>query len=112
MGVDNALRLAHGFAAYGFSSVIEGLEDECRPGTGWAEQVFGTLRICTVALLCDEAILLQRWQARGGGQLPQQVLDDLHWCQAHQALFDCVVDTTSTPPEQSAALICQRCLSK
>lgn len=110
MGVDNAVRLAHGFATYGFSSVIEGLEDACRPGTGWAARAFGLQPVCTVALLCDEAVVLQRWQSRGGGdQLPQQVQEDLRWYQCHQALFDCVVDTASHSPEHSAELIYHRC---
>ncbi len=34
LGVANAVRLAQGFAVEGFSSVIEGLENDCRPGTG------------------------------------------------------------------------------
>src|SRR5271166_800881 len=40
LGVANAVRLAQGFATEGFSSVIEGLENDCRPGTGWIERTF------------------------------------------------------------------------
>ena len=40
LGVGNAVGLAERFANEGFSSVIEGLEDDCRPGTGWIERSF------------------------------------------------------------------------
>ncbi len=113
MGVENAARLAHGFAAGGFSSVIDGLEEECRPGTGWSERAFGQLPVHSVGLLCDEDELVRRWQLRGWGNRPsRQVFEELEWCQTHQDRFDCIVDTTRTTPEECAAMICERYLSK
>ncbi len=112
MGVENAVRLALGFAKHGFSSVIEGLEEECRPGTQWAQEAFGTLPVRSVGMVCDEDELVRRWQLRGwGNQLPRRVQEELGWYQTHQDWFDCVVNTTRTTPEESAAIICQRCLS-
>ncbi len=111
MGVEHAVRLAQGFAASGFSSVIEGLDAVCHPGPGWSEQAFGRQRVVPVALLCEEAVVVHRWQARGGGdQRPQSVLADLRWYQRHHARVDWVVETARPSPEHSAALIAHRCV--
>jgi chloramphenicol 3-O-phosphotransferase len=106
LGVGNAARLTQGFAAGGFSSVIEGLEDDCRPGSGWAARAFGGLPVFHVALYCGEEELARRWQARGwGDHLPQRALDELRWYREYQAAFDCAVDTTGSTPEESAQAI-------
>jgi hypothetical protein len=57
LGVANAVRLAKGFAAEGFSSVIEGLENDCHPGTGWIERTFPGYSVCSMAPVCAKAEL-------------------------------------------------------
>ena len=37
LGDRNAVALCHGFGEDGFSSVVEGLDDDRQPGTGWIE---------------------------------------------------------------------------
>ena len=57
LGVANAVRLAQGFATEGFSSVIEGLENDCRPGTGWIEERSLGTPFERTAVVCTEAVL-------------------------------------------------------
>jgi 2-phosphoglycerate kinase len=103
LGVTNAVRLAEGFAAAGFSSVIEGLEDECRPGTGWIEQTFADYSVCSAAVVCSERALEERWRQRNWDhQLAESVKQDLRWYQENRARFACVVDTTRQSAEESA----------
>ena len=110
MGVENAVRLAEGFSEHGFSSVIEGLDDECRPGTGWIEMHLGRYQVLTVALLCRADILSQRWQERGwGSSLPDRVFEELRWYRDHRTLFDCTLDTTTDLPEQGAESVYKLC---
>jgi hypothetical protein len=103
LGVANAVRLTEGFAAEGFSSVIEGLEDECRPGTGWIERTFPDYSVCSVAVVCSEAVLAERWQQRGWGcQLSQSAKAELRWYGENRSYFACLVDTTERSAEESA----------
>jgi energy-coupling factor transporter ATP-binding protein EcfA2 len=103
LGVANAVRLAEGFAAEGFSSVIEGLENDCRPGTGWIEQTFPGYSVCSVAVLCSQAVLAERWRQRGWGHhLPQSVIADLRWYRENRSAFACFVNTTERSAEESA----------
>jgi hypothetical protein len=103
LGVANAVRLAEGFAAEGFSSVIEGLEDDCRPGTGWIEQTFPGYSVCSVAVVCSEAVLAERWQQRGWGRhLSQSAKAELRWYVENRSYFACLVDTTERSAEESA----------
>jgi len=106
LAVGNAVRLAHGFAEYGFSSVIEGLEDECRPGDEWAERNFPAFTVANVAMTCDEIELTKRWTERGwGNRLPEVVRDSLQWYRDNASRFDIVVDTTHDPPEVNTSKV-------
>jgi energy-coupling factor transporter ATP-binding protein EcfA2 len=106
LGVVNAVRLAEGFAAAGFSSVIEGLEDECRPGTGWIERTFPGIEVCSVALICSEAELSERWRQRGWGrELSPVAMGGLRWYRENGSLFAGVVDTTGHSGEEDADVI-------
>jgi hypothetical protein len=106
LGVANAVRLANGFATEGFSSVIEGLENNCRPGTGWIERTFPVHSVCAVAVVCAEAVLSERWRQRGwDNRLSPEVLDELRWYRENSSLFACLVDTTEHPPEQTVELL-------
>ncbi len=106
LGLANAVRLAHGFAKAGFSSVIDGLDEECLPETGWARTQFSDLQIRNVALVCEPA-LSQRWKERGwpDDAFRERRLEELAWVRANRALFDCVFDTTRTEPVEAAASI-------
>ena len=106
MAVDNAVRLAEGFAHHGFSSVIEGLEEDCRPGTGWSDKALANLPSHSVALVCSEVVLKNRWEVREQeSAVPVTILDSLIWYQQNVGLFDTVVDTSSTSPDEAAEVI-------
>lgn len=110
LGVANAVRLAQGFAGEGFSSVIEGLEDDCRPGTGWIERTFPEHSVVNTAVVCAEDVLAERWRQRGwGDRFSSGVLEELRWYRANRSLFACVVDTTDHTPEENAETLL-RCL--
>ena len=109
LGCRNAVALARGFGAAGFSSVIEGLGDECRPSTGWIEENFGALPVRSAVLICDLPVLESRWVERGGptAKLPSPILKDLEWCRENASMFDAVVDTSWLKPERAARQLLQ-----
>jgi energy-coupling factor transporter ATP-binding protein EcfA2 len=110
LGVANAVRLAQGFAAEDFSSVIEGLENDCRPGTGWIERTFPGYAVWSAAVLCTEAVLSERWQQRGwGDQLSAEAVKELRWYQENRSLFACVVDTTEHSREANLEVLHMCC---
>lgn len=97
LGLDNAVRLSDGFAAAGFSSVMEGLEDTCRPPSGWAARAFPGRPALHVALTCADEPLLRRLRERGGmwARVPRSLARE--WLAGHALrldAFDAVVDTT------------------
>jgi energy-coupling factor transporter ATP-binding protein EcfA2 len=111
LGVANAVRLAQGFATEGFSSVIEGLENECRPGTGWIERTFSGYSACSVALVCAETVLSERRRQRGWDNiLSPEAAEELQWYRENSSLFDCVVDTTEHSPEENIEKLHRCCL--
>ena len=111
MGVDNALRLAEGFASKGFSTVIEGLEDDCIPGSGWSHPTLARHRTLTVALIPDEAVVVERWKQRTGEEtLPRRQCESLAWYRANEGVFD-LADSGSATPDQIAEAIYTRCVS-
>ena len=108
MGVENAVALARNFAAHGFSSVIEGLEDGCRPETGWSESQFDSMSVFHVALICDESTMLKRVTERGWGDgvsLSAGFKRDHAWYHSHQDMFDYTVRTDENSPDKAAELI-------
>jgi energy-coupling factor transporter ATP-binding protein EcfA2 len=106
LGVANAVRLAQGFATEGFSCVIEGLENDCRPDTGWIELTFPECSVCSVAVVCAEAVLSERRRQRGWDyHLSPEVLEELRWYRKNSALFDCMVDTTERSPEENVEIL-------
>jgi energy-coupling factor transporter ATP-binding protein EcfA2 len=113
LAVANAVRLAEGFATEGFSSAIEGLENDCRPGTGWIERTFAAYSVRAVAVVCEEAVLSERWRQRGwDNRLSPEVVDELRWYRENSSLFACVVDTTEHSPEQNVEILHGCCLSQ
>jgi hypothetical protein len=113
LGVTNAFRLAEGFAKAGFSSVIEGLEHECRPGTGWIERTFPGYSVSSVAVVCSAAVLSERWRRRGwGSHLSAEVAAELRWYRENGSLFSRLVDTTEHSPEESAEDLLDFCLHR
>ena len=105
---ENASILAQNFAAHGFSSVIEGLENSRRPGTGWSESRFGAIPVFLVLLMCDEETALKRLTGRGWGDgvnLRPGFKRDRAWYLDHQDLFDLTVRTDEHSPERVAKLI-------
>ena len=110
LGVANAVRLAEGFASEDFSSVIEGLEDDCRPGTGWIERTFPRHSVCSVAVVCGEAVPSERLRQRGwDSHLSPEVIHQLRWYQENSSRFSCMVDTTEHSPEENARVLHEYC---
>jgi energy-coupling factor transporter ATP-binding protein EcfA2 len=111
LGVANAVRLAQGFAVEGFSSVIEGLENDCRPGTGWIERTFPGYSVCSVAVVCAEAVLSERWRQRGwDDHLSPEVAEELRWYRENRTRFACVVDTNERSAEDNVEILHGCCL--
>ena len=104
---ENAVILARNFATHGFSSVIEGLEDSHRPGTGWSESQFGTLPVIQVLLMCDEETSQKRLTERGweDHHLRPGFKRNRAWYLEHQYLFDLTVRTDKNSSEEAAELI-------
>jgi predicted kinase len=101
MGVDQAVRLAHGFAARGFSSVIEGLEDECLTDRDWVPRAFPGLGTRTVLLSCDRAVLAQRWSERGWTSTLSA--DFVERARTLRGLCDDSIDTTHGTSDDNAS---------
>ena len=111
LGMANAALLAGNFFAHGFSSVIEGLEDECRPGREWAARVLPNIPCRSIVVLCNEDVLRQRLEERGWKITPDK-LAELAWYRANAALFDFTVDTTSTAPDAAVEALLSKLDSK
>lgn len=107
LGLQNAVRLAQGFAAEGFSSVLDGLEKDCLPGSGWAEAHFHDLNVFNIAVVCDEATLAKRWNLSDwpGDAFFKSVLEELAWYRSNGSLFHGLVDTTDMGPEAAAETV-------
>lgn len=104
LGYRNAAALARGFAAEGFSSVVEGLGEGCLPWTRWAAENLRELQVRSAVLVCDDATLAERWSERHGlpGGLPAHFRDELRWYRDRAARFDQAVDTTAKVPRAAA----------
>ncbi|MBA3707381.1 MAG: AAA family ATPase [Planctomycetes bacterium] len=74
LGDDNAVRLASGFAERGFSSVIEGFDDDRILDQVVLARSFSGSVVKTVLLTCRRDVLSSRWAARGwGSRLPAEM---------------------------------------
>lgn len=104
LGDHNAAVLAREYAAAGFSSVIDGIDESRMPGSGWIEEAFAGLRVRSVLLLVDDAELPSRWK-RDGDRHPD-LLPLAHWTRAWLAeradAFDLVLDTTGLEVDAAA----------
>ena len=114
LSVANAVRLAHGFATEGFSTVIEGLEDECRPGTGWIERTFPRWPVITVAVVCAERGPVERWRReRGwGDQLSDAPRQRCVGIERTSHCLRVAVDTTDRVPEETIEILNECCLGR
>jgi hypothetical protein len=75
----------------------------CRPGTGCIEQAFADYSVCSVAVVCSERALEERWRQRNWDhQLAESVKAELRWYQENRSRFACVVVTTGRSAEESA----------
>ena len=109
LGLRNAVLLANSFADAGFSSVLEGLEDHCLPGSDWARTRFPDRQVLSVAALCDDATFTERWRERGWPAAAQsRPLEQRAWYRDNAALFDAVVDTSDGGPAESARSVLGR----
>lgn len=100
----NAVRLAEEFARAGFSSVIEGLGDDCRPHTPWIKRSFAGLPVRALALVCSEDALHARLRERGwDARLLVMADEELAWYLHNARFFEQVIDTTGTSPDEAAA---------
>ena len=103
LAVRNGNTLALGVAREGFSSVIEGLDDEDRPPEGEAARVLGEHRIVYAALVCREATLTARLVERGlHASIVAHLVDLDRWCRDHADAFDILVDTGEDTPQACA----------
>lgn len=90
----NALLLASSFADYGFSCVIDGLEEKYARRKSWIASQIPSARVITVGLFCDCHTLQYRRAQRGWlPNLPDGIEHKLTWYRANQGGFDFVVDT-------------------
>ncbi len=102
----NAVALCHEFARDGFSSVVEGLGDACRPGSDWIRASFPTLPVRVAALVCDEATLRARCAERDWPrELDRMAQDEARWYRENAERFECVLDTSSLRPDEAARLL-------
>ena len=111
LAVRNAATLARGFARDGFSTVIEGLDDEDRPPESEVARALGDLRSVCAALVCHEAILSERLVERGIHASTVAHLVGLdRWYRDHAEAFDILVDTGEASPSDSANRIAEQFL--
>ncbi len=110
LGEENTVLLARNYATHGFSSVIEGLGEDCRPGTGWAEAQFGELPVLHVLLMCDHETALARMIERGWKRdgLSKGFKRDQAWYQDNQEQFDITVSTDEHSVVEAAQHIYER----
>lgn len=105
----NAVVLCRELARDGFSAVVEGLGDECRPDTEWIATSFPTLPARAVALVCDDATLRSRCAERDWPRhLDRRALEEARWYRENSARFECVVDTSAIAPDEAARLLLDR----
>ncbi len=102
LGERNAVALCHGFAEEGFSSVVEGLGENCLPGTGWIEEHLRT-QVRSALLVCSDEELERRWPLdnRDPRFLPF-ILKSLEWFREQADRFGVVFDTTGLQPDEAA----------
>jgi predicted kinase len=94
MACKNAVLLASGFADYGFSSVIDGLEEKYAGRKLWLTSQIPSARLITVGLFCDPYVLQDRRAQRGWlPNLPDRIEQKLIWYRTNEGGFDFVVDT-------------------
>ena len=105
MGVECAIRMAQVHIEHGFSVVIEGLENDCMPGTGWIEENLTEFRVVTVALVCDFPTLEARWADREGLPTSKQLAPSYEAYSSKRHLFDCFIDTGKLSAEQAAEAV-------
>ena len=99
LAVEHAMMFARNFAANGFSSVIEGVEDECAPGSQWHGNL-RDLRVFNILMLCDNLVLQRRWQDRtGNSNLTKGIVTASEFWRSVAKTFDLVLDSSSTCPE-------------
>lgn len=95
MASRNAVLLAKGFAEYGFSSIVDGLEEKYARRKLWLASQIPSARLITVGLYCDLHTLQGRRAQRGWlSDLPDGIEHKLTWYRMNHGGFDCVVNTT------------------
>ncbi len=107
LGAEQSARLALGFAASGFSSVIEGLPDAWRPPANAPQRFLPGLPVLQVALVCETDELMARIARRRDWDGPPRewVERELAWYESHCNLFDMVIDTSQGDVDQLSASI-------
>lgn len=102
----NAILLARGFAEYGFSSVIDGLEEKYARRKSSLSLQLPLARLITVGLFCDPRTLCDRRAQRGWlPDLPDQIEQKLTWYRTNGGRFDYVVDTTLDDVDSFAPIL-------
>ena len=80
---------------------------------GWAERSFPGHSVCSVAVVCAEEVMSERWRQRGwDSELSPRVLEELRWYRENGSLFQCVVDTSVNSPEENAEILHECCLGR
>jgi hypothetical protein len=99
LGDDNTVRLAYGYAERGFSSVIEGFDDDRILDQPGLTRTFAGLAVTTVLLTCRPDVLALRRAARGWGTDLPAVAERQR---AFSAACTRIVDTTDASAQEHA----------
>jgi hypothetical protein len=106
MANQNAVLLAGGFAEYGFSVVIDGLEEKYANQRSWLAIQIPSVRLISVGLFCDRLTLQVRRAQRGWPpELPDGTDEKLAWYRANRGGFDYVIDTSLEGTDPLSSLL-------
>jgi hypothetical protein len=92
-----AVMQARYYLALGISACIEGLEDDCIPGSPWAASAWAGLRVHHVLVGCAEPEASARLAERGMAFTADRAAEHARW-RALAGCFDQVVATDASPP--------------
>ena len=105
MGVESAVAIARVHQKYGFSCVMEGLEDECEPDSRWIEEHLTEFNVVTVGLVCDLPTVEARWRAREGLPPPKHLPGRMESVTTKRDRFDYFLDTGTLSVEHAAEAV-------
>jgi predicted kinase len=102
-----ALVQARHYIGLGISICIEGLEDDCIPGSPWARAAWAGIPVHHLLLECPEVVAVARLSERGMAFTPERRGEHARW-RALAGGFDQVVSTAMESPAALAERIVAR----